>query len=255
MLRKDQVVTGLTVFRHEFKKSECTFVPGRPFHALTFRLSGAISLSDGRPQLLSGAGCITYIPQGAAYNTEILESGEMVAVHFTAMEETETSQITVLRPEHAVAFRNQFLSLQERYRAGRERDYACMAMFYEILASIEHEMTRDARAAIPERMRNAKNYIDHRFGDANLSVSLLADAAGVSEVYFRREFRRHFGLSPMAYIKKVRLDNARLLLRAGYFSVSEVAEQCGFESLSYFSYEFHRLTGMTPTECIRQQRL
>ena len=111
------------------------------------------------------------------------------------------------------------------------------------------------RAAIPKRMKEAREYIDYRFGDANLSVAALSDAAGISEVYFRKEFRAHFGMSPMAYIKKTRIDNARLLLRTGYFSVSEVASQCGFESLSYFSHEFHRLTGMTPSECIREQQV
>lgn len=255
MLCKDQVVTGLTVFRHEFKKSECTFVPGRPFHALTFRIAGKITLSEGGRQLISDAGCITFIPQGAAYSTEIIESGKMVAVHFTTSEEAEAAQITVLRPEHAIAFRNQFSSLQERYRVGRERDYACLAMFYEILASLEHELTRDVREAIPRRMREAREYIDHRFGDSNMTVSFLAEMAGVSEVYFRREFRACFGMSPMAYIKKTRMDNARLQLRTGYYTVGEVAAQCGFDSLSYFSCEFHRLTGMTPTECIREQRV
>ena len=255
MLGKELVVTGLTVFRREFKKTEPVFVPGRPFHALTFRLSGSISLSEGGRLLVSGPGSVTLIPQGAAYNTEILENGEMIAVHFTSAQEDVLSRISVFRPEHTTAFRNQFLSLQERYKVGRERDYACLAMFYEILASLEYELTRDARAAIPVRMKDAKEYIDHRFGDVNLSVSLLAEAAGVSEAYFRREFRTCFGMTPMAYIKKTRLDNARLLLRTGYFTVSEVAAQCGFDSLSYFSYEFHRMTGMTPSECIWEQRM
>lgn len=255
MLQKEQVVTGLSVFKCDFRRADTVYVPGRPFHALTFRLSGRISLQSGGRKMISDEGCITFVPQGAAYHTEILESGRMIVVHFTAAEEEKDAQISVFRPEHAAAFRNQFLSLQERYKVGRERDYACLAMFYEILASLEYEQTRDARAAMPKRMKDARDYIDRRFGDPELTVSFLAGMAGVSEVYFRREFRAHFGMSPMAYIKKTRLDNARLLLRTGFFSVGEAAKQCGFESMSYFSYEFHRLTGMTPSECIREQRL
>lgn len=255
MLSAENVVTGLTVFRREFKKSEPVFVAGRPFHGLTLRLSGCIGLSAGGVRLISEPGCITYIPQGMGYETEILESGEMIAVHFTTLSDRQANVLSVFRPEHMIAFRNQFLSLHERYKVGRERDYACMAMFYEILASLEYERTRDARAAVPRRMKEAKDYIDHRFGEAALSVSTLAEAAGVSEVYFRKEFRVHFGMSPMAYIKRTRIENARLLLRTGYFTVGEVAAQCGFESLSYFSYEFHRMTGMTPGECIREQKV
>lgn len=255
MFGEEQVVTGLTVLRREFKKSEAVFVAGRPFHALTYRLSGCIRLNSGEGPVLSRAGCMTSIAQGVGYETEILESGEMIAVHYTTAGGVEGTSLSVFEPEHGVAFRNQFLSLNERYKVGRERDYACMAMFYEILASLEYELSRPARAAIPDRMKEAKEYIDHRFGDPELSVAFLAAEAGVSEVYFRKEFRAHFGMPPMAYIKKVRLENARLLLRTGYFTVSEVAAQCGFDSLSYFSYEFHRQTGMTPTECIREQKM
>ena len=95
--------------------------------------------------------------------------------------------------------------------------------------------------------------IDRGYGSHFLSVASLSEEAGVSEVYFRREFKRCFGMTPTAYIKKVRMDNAKALLRTGYYPVSEVAERCGFETVSYFSSEFHRLTGMTPTEYVKAQ--
>ena len=71
------------------------------------------------------------------------------------------------------------------------------------------------------------------------------------DAIFKREWHSYF-LSPIGYIKKVRMDNARLLLRTGYYSVSETARKCGFESLTYFSGEFHRMTGRTPTEYMRE---
>ena len=96
-------------------------------------------------------------------------------------------------------------------------------------------------------MRNAKRLIDESFGRAELTVSRLASEAGVSSVYFRREFKGCFGISPIEYIKKVRIENAKALLSTAMYSVSEVATHCGFDSISYFSYEFKRITGETPS--------
>jgi len=249
MLVKGEVITGLNVHEGTFRKSEPTFVPGRPHHALTFRKCGKISISTEDGQLISTAGCVTFVPKGTAYHTEILESGSMIVVHFTTVGGSGlNNRPEVFIPDHVTAIRNQFLALKERYKVGREQDYACMSMFYDILASIQYEQTSRQRAAIPQRMHTARRCIERSYGDPNLTVASLASAAGVSEAYFRREFKHYFDTTPSAYLKKIRLDNAKLLLSSGYYSVSEVARQCGFDSLSYFSYEFHRLTGKTPTE-------
>jgi AraC-like DNA-binding protein len=121
----------------------------------------------------------------------------------------------------------------------------------QLFALIQHEQSHEQRDAIPERMRAARRQIDRAFGDTNFTIGHLAEQAGVSETYFRREFRECFGTSPSTYLKTIRIENARLLLSTGYYTVSEVAARCGFQSLSYFSYEFHRLTGQTPTEAMR----
>jgi len=193
------------------------------------------------------------VPMGVSYDTQILESGRMIAVHFTASAGDFLPAPAILRPEHPVVFDNLFSSLLTRYKVGRERDYACLSIMYEILAESVHESTREERAAIPRRIRDAKKHIDRNYSDPMLGVSQLAADAGVSEVYFRREFKQHFGLSPRAYIRKVRMENAKALLLTGYYSVGETADRCGFDSISYFSGEFHRMTGMTPSEYAKKQ--
>ena len=75
------------------------------------------------------------------------------------------------------------------------------------------------------------------------SLKTLRQKKGVTQ----EQAAEAFGVSPGAYLKQVRIDNASLLLRAGYCSVSEVAANCGFDSPSYFAYEFRRCIGMTPT--------
>ena len=47
---------------------------------------------------------------------------------------------------------------------------------------------------------------------------------------------------------------SKQLLRSGYYSVTETASACGYDSVSYFSQEFKREVGMTPTEYVIEQR-
>lgn len=102
-------------------------------------------------------------------------------------------------------------------------------------------------------MREARERIDRGYADSMLGVQQLAAQAGVSEVYFRREFKECFGMSPRAYIRKIRMENAKLLLETGYYPVGEVALRCGFDSISYFSSEFHKVIGRTPSAYAKEQ--
>lgn len=253
MLCTGEVVTGMKVLSAHFQKSEPVWVPGRPYHALSLRLSGKVRITCAGKDLISEVGCLTFTPQGTSYETEIIECGEMIVIHFTTTGGSENHTPQLLLPEHGEAMLSHFTALLERYKVGREQDYTCLSILYHILALIRHEQRHAQHDAIPYRMHEARNDIERSFGDANLTVSQLAEQAGVSETYFRREFRAYFGTSPSAYLKKTRIENARLLLSTGYYKVSEVAARCGFQSLSYFSYEFHRLTGQTPMEAMQPE--
>lgn len=244
------VVTSVYVFEFDFEKKKEVFVPGRNYHALTFRLDGQVTIEHDGKKLVSDKGSITYVPEGFSYTTKILDDGSAFGVHFTTADEYEGLCPDVITPSHPLVFRNMFSEIASRYKLGRENDLYCMSMFYEILAETRREYNRKHGKIINPRIKKAKDRIDHGFSDISLSVAELAREAQISEVYFRKEFNSCVGASPAAYIKRVRLENAKAYLRTGLFSVTEVALKCGFDSISYFSHEFHRATGMTPREYV-----
>jgi len=222
----------------------------RSFHSLTFRESGRVILGYEDELYVSETNCITFMPKGLMYTTEVAETSEMLTLHFTTLEDYPDLKPMVIHVSNTEKLHSLYHELIEQYRAFSEHSYGGMALVYRILEEIENELSPSAEKYIPSRVRKAKKYIDENFNDI-LSVAELAESAGVSEVFFRSEFKKYVGMSPIAYIKHVRIENAKLLLRSGYHSVSEVATRCGFDSVSYFSYEFKRITGVSPSEYIR----
>ncbi|MDD4745594.1 MAG: helix-turn-helix transcriptional regulator, partial [Eubacteriales bacterium] len=70
-----------------------------------------------------------------------------------------------------------------------------------------------------------------------------------------RQFTRAVTMTPLAYLTRVRIEQARELLLTTRMPVSEVAPACGFESPSYFSRIFRSLTGQTPGMFRRHRQL
>lgn len=96
-----------------------------------------------------------------------------------------------------------------------------------------------------ELIRDAVEYLHIHYNE-NVSVSQLSHACNISEVYFRRLFKRHMGCSPAEYRQKLRMEHACRYLKYSESSVSEIAEVVGFVDSSYFIKSFKEHFGTTP---------
>lgn len=74
---------------------------------------------------------------------------------------------------------------------------------------------------------------------------------GMSATAVKQLFHRHFEITPMAYYERIRMSEAQRLLRQTG-SVSAAAYTLGYSSAGYFSTRFRHVTGLTPTEYIRE---
>ena len=82
----------------------------------------------------------------------------------------------------------------------------------------------------------------------NLPVSKFAEASGISTSLFRSLFDKQYGMSPIQYRNRLRIDRAKTFLSEGGCTVSEVAYACGFENIGYFCRCYKKITGETPLE-------
>ena len=81
-----------------------------------------------------------------------------------------------------------------------------------------------------------------------LRVADLAEAACMSEPAFYRAWRHEFGLTPLAYLTRLRVDRARQLLGDPGRSVTDVAASVGFGSVSHFIRVYREHVGHTPKQ-------
>ncbi|MCK1512366.1 helix-turn-helix transcriptional regulator [Bradyrhizobium sp. 190] len=90
--------------------------------------------------------------------------------------------------------------------------------------------------------------------DADVSLTALASEAGLSRFHFCRAFKESTGLSPHAWLRQHRLEQAMNMLRDTEVSVVSVAAALGYSSQTAFAAAFRKLTGETPTDWRRRVR-
>src|SRR5882762_8795737 len=105
----------------------------------------------------------------------------------------------------------------------------------------------------PKALRRA---IERLRSDSDVDVSLaaLASDAGLSRFHFCRAFKESTGLSPHAWLRQHRLDQAMNMLRDTDASVVSVAAALGYASQTAFAAAFRKLTGETPSNWRRRAR-
>lgn len=82
--------------------------------------------------------------------------------------------------------------------------------------------------------------------DKEITNSILAEHAGLSESHFRHMFLQAMGTSPIRYVQQKRIERARELLASTNLPIAHLASECGFVSQSYLTTCFRGTYGMTP---------
>lgn len=93
----------------------------------------------------------------------------------------------------------------------------------------------------------AKRYIDENYSES-ITLDKLAEIAHVNKYYLSHSFKNEYNFSPIDYLMKRRITEAKALLTSTDFSLTQIAEQIGFGSLPYFSKCFRKVEGTSPNE-------
>lgn len=87
----------------------------------------------------------------------------------------------------------------------------------------------------------------------NISVELYAKSLSYSYDYFRKMFRKKYGVPPQKFIENKKMEFAKKNLRTGKYTVKRIAYVLGYESPYYFSSRFKAVIGESPSSFIGRE--
>ena len=92
-----------------------------------------------------------------------------------------------------------------------------------------------------------KDYVEKNISK-NITLDELADLVFFNKTYFVKRFKLLWGITPMRFVMKIRIEKAKILLSTNKNTISDISDICGFGSIHYFSRTFKKETGLAPLE-------
>ncbi len=92
----------------------------------------------------------------------------------------------------------------------------------------------------------AKHYMEQYYSE-KINLTQLSEICGYSYDHFRHLFKATEGMTPMLYLRQLRIEKAKAMILEREQSLTGIALECGFTSLSQFSSVFRQVTGQNPT--------
>lgn len=174
-----------------------------------------------------------------------------------AFEEVAVRCMTPGHPQAGYPFGPAAYAAAESRQVGEAARLRIKASVLNLLAVLLEEAVAAQPGTVPPEPRPVRAAVEHirrAYNRPGLALGDLAGAANLSVDHFGRLFRRCTGLTPMDYLKRVRLDRGRLLLQQTDLRVSEIAGEVGFPNPLHFSRVFRAATGVSPRQFRQRSR-
>lgn len=258
MHRALQVKSVFTFFYQE--KEQGFFFPGEAhsFLELTYVDQGTLhSVVDGRDLLLEQGEFAVYGPdQWHMQYADIGMAPRFVTITF----ELDGGDISALLdrkfrvPQAAAPLLQQMLREKERMD-----DYSVdmiIALLTQILLLVLRQTRQPQAPALRtaasvhnenEIIRRSQQYISAHIRE-KLSVPIVARNVDVSPSYLTALFHKHLQISPGEYIRRIKLQESKQMIRENNMNFTEIAAALQYSTVHHFSRQFKEKFGITPTE-------
>ena len=125
-------------------------------------------------------------------------------------------------------------------------------LYYAVLKGDAGDSARRA-FGVGNEIARAIEYMSSRLGEA-VTIDDMAAQVGMSRAVLHRKFKQATTMSPIQFVKSMRLNSAAMKI-AGGMNVNEAAMDVGYVSSSQFSREFKRLYGQSPRQWSKSMQL
>jgi len=128
--------------------------------------------------------------------------------------------------------------------------FLSIARFMEIMHFISREFDNQHEAQatpFPYRLGKLFSFMETNLA-ANPTIDELMEIAGMSESTLFRTFNRITGLSPLQYLRKLKIERACWYLRNSPFTMMEISQLLGYNDSNYFARQFRKVIGVSPSD-------
>lgn len=220
-----------------------------PWYDLTFILSGeAVYVSSGETFLLK-AGDAVFIPAGSD-RYALTKEMECVAFNFYCTQPPFPAAAKIHWGLDSQLI-DCFHSFDRAWISKSEIDtLKCSGLFYLIISRIlELQHFQQSNPYVTK----IRDYLQQHYTE-KVTVQKVADHIRLNEVYCGALFSRETGETILNYTNQLRITKAAELLKYSTDSITEIAEEVGFEELYYFSRVFKKIIGVSPKEYRRMHQ-
>lgn len=152
----------------------------------------------------------------------------------------------------------EMIRIRDEYFSGNEfADFAICSGLLRVLSKIgQHHLQKtqmfsryktDRQKKYVKKFQDVLNYIDQHYAE-KLSLEHLADSIGFSKCHFSRLFKEYTDFTFCDYLNYRRIKAAEELLKKPELSITEIALQSGFSSISTFYRIFKQMENCSPSE-------
>ena len=121
-----------------------------------------------------------------------------------------------------------------------------VTLLQAVIQRIEYLMPKqDAIAGFHPAVRRSCQFMSEHFSE-NITIADVAKESSVSQSHLNLLFRDCLDMTPLQYLRMVRMQAARQLLLNPFCNISEIASMCGFEDMHYFTRAFKKFHGVPP---------
>lgn len=149
-----------------------------------------------------------------------------------------------LTPEEAYALGDSYIQQAENSRTYDEVSALPMRMYDDFVRRV-HRCRVNPRLSVS--IQTCCDYIEMHT-DEKIRAADLARLVGYTEYYLTHKFRQETGFTVSDYVKNVKIERAKVLLKSSRKSIQEIAEELAFGTRNYFTRVFTQVVGLTPAQ-------
>ena len=221
----------------------------RKNHGIVFYPNGDCTFNFQNRSISVKPNSFVYLPKNSSYTVANKSPSGCYVINFDTDEKTDFEPFA-FTVKNSSGFFELFKTAERTWRTRKSGyEIKCKSLAYDILYQLIKEYNLGYISKYNSTILSpALDYIHQNYTYDNINIASLAEMCGISETYFRRIFNKIYGLSPIKYINSLKISRAKDLIASGMYTISEIAELSGFHDESYFSREFKKATGSSPSE-------